>query len=63
MADVRAEVVAVGHLSHRLQQPGEAHVQIIAAQLDEAAGAFLAGPGQPGIVQHAARGRSVMPSR
>lgn len=42
----------MSRVEHGLQDPGKAGVYVIAAQGDEAAGAFLAGAGEAGVAQH-----------
>lgn len=48
-----AHVVAVGGTEDGAQQPGEAGVEVVATEFDEAAGAFLSGAGDPSIAEHA----------
>lgn len=48
-----AHVVAVGGTEDGIQQPGEAGVEVVATEFDEAAGAFLSGAGDASVAEHA----------
>jgi hypothetical protein len=45
--------LALGRADHRVEQAGEALVERVAAQRDDAARAVLPGPSEPGLPEHA----------